>query len=108
MMAQCVLCKQIIAGAPVLEVTPDRNDLELAALAVAAQRHIDCHHRDLISVFVLLLAQVRAYLSTLILESDSAEFVEARERLREQTLEAVRSAELVRRAEASAAPPEPV
>ena len=107
MIAQCAVCKQLLTGAPVLEVMPDRNDVELAALALEAQRHIDRYHRDLIGAFGLLLAQFSAYLSTLILESDSSEFVTARQQLREQVLEAVRSAEVVRRAEPPAASPEP-
>jgi len=108
MIAQCAVCKQLLTGAPVLEATPDRNEIELGNLALAAQRHIDRYHHDLNAVFGLLLAELSAYLPTLILESDSEEFVEAREQLREQVLEAVCSTVSVRRAEPPAAPPEPV
>jgi len=97
MTAQCAICKQIITGAPVMEVTPDRRTHELAALARETGEHIVRFHSELIGTFTLVINDVTAYLSTMVLESDSAEFLAARQQLREHAIELVVSPKLVQR-----------
>lgn len=95
MTGTCKLCREIVTGAPVLEVGPEREAAEFFTFAEAMRKHIAARHMDAIQMYAGVLTVAAAYFSSLFADCSIEGFTAAQEQLQESICNQIRDAQVV-------------
>ena len=97
MTAVCAICRELLVGAPAPAEAPEPKAFELRSLAEVTRRHLGLRHKEIATHLSVVLEMVAAYLSVLVLETNDAAFQLEKQRLLDASVEAIRSARIVKR-----------
>lgn len=95
MTGTCKLCREIVTGAPVLEVGPARSKAEFMAFADAMRMHVGLRHKEQLQVYGGLLTMAAAYLATLFADCPLDDFRTGQESTRDFICGQIHDAQVV-------------
>lgn len=95
MTGTCKLCREIVTGAPVLEVGPGRQKAEFMALAEAMFIHVGRQHQNETQMYNGLLIMAARYLATLFADCPLDDFRTAQESTRDFICGQIHDAQVV-------------
>lgn len=95
MIGTCKLCRELVTGAPVLEVGPAREAAEFLMFAEAMRQHIGSRHLEAIQMYAGVLTVAAAFFSSLFAESTMDGYETGVEQMRESICAQIRDAKVV-------------
>lgn len=95
MTGTCKLCLELIFGAPVADVGPEREKAEFLAFADAMRGHVGKRHPEQLQVYGALLTMAAAYLATTFADCHLDGFAEQQAGMRDAVAESIRDAKVV-------------
>jgi hypothetical protein len=91
----CKLCRELVTGAPVLEVGPARMKAEFLAFAEAMRLHVSARHLDQVQVYGALITMLAQLFASLFGDCPLDDFKVGQDSVREFLCSQIRDAQVV-------------